>query len=492
MRSGYSFRPVILLFCAMLFLAFCFDISAGSIKTASFAFLLVCTVIGVCAYKSSIPAFPIFMTYLTGAFLKLSYMIYTPVWCRQHDVIDFGAGEGHAAYIEYILAHKALPDFDPRTVWAFFQPPLHHLVAAVWMWLGIRCGITPPRLYKNVQILPFIYMCMTMYIIYMICRELDMKKQSVLITMLIVSFHPIYILMSASLNNDALSVMLSVAALYTAIRWYKKPGPLLISALALVIGSSMSAKLSSVLTAIGIGPIMIYKIVKDTGAFRDKDRLLKHIRDLFIFALIVFPLGLWWTVRNSILFNMPPTYIPEVGEQVEKFGIVPTFLDLRTASPFLYMKANGYGYDEYNLILATVKSSLFGEGDFARISPYLTMAGWILLAAAAISLTVRLASFIRMCAPVEGEEDKGIRLMLVSVFAVSLIGYLAFALSGKNLSAMNFRYCAAAAAVLPVCTGLWYDMLYEKGKKGACALIMISSAAFALSSLAFYILLGLL
>ncbi len=477
---------------AGVFLAFCFDISSETIKTPAFAFLIICTAVAVATFYKNIPAPGVFLTMLSGMLLKLSYVIYTPVWCRQHDVIDFGAGEGHAAYMEYILTHKALPDFDPRTVWAFFQPPLHHIISAVWMWLNIRLGIAEGRMHKNVQLLPLMYMCLTMFIVYMICKELEMKKRSVFVTMLIASFHPIYILMSASLNNDALSVMLSAASIYFAICWYKRPNVWRIILLALSTGLAMSAKLSSALIAPGIGLMMIFKVVTGTDKFKDRHELLKYTGRLFVFALIVVPLGLWWTVRNMILFNMPATYIPEVGEQVERTGIVPMLLEAGTASPFLYMKANGYPYDEYNLILATLKSSLFGEGDFVNISPYLTLAGWILFFAAIIVLALQIIAFVRMSTQKDCGVDPGIRLMLAAVFIVSLIGYVAFALSGMNLSAMNFRYCAAAASIPAVFLGLWHERLETLGRIGVSRTIMTVSVLFALSSCVFYVLLGLI
>lgn len=491
MKQAYNFKPVIMILTAGLFLAFCFDISTGTVRNPSFAFLVICAAAVAAVFYKNLPDRPVFPVILTGMLLKLSYVIYTPVWCRQHDVIDFGAGEGHAAYMEYILTHKALPDFDPRTVWAFFQPPLHHITAAVWMWLNIRLGISENRMHKNVQILPLMYMCLTAFIIYMICRKLEMTSRARLVTMLIVSFHPIYILMSGSLNNDALAVMLSVLSIYIAICWYERPAAGTIILLALAIGLSMSAKLSSALIAPGIGLMMIYKAYTDTDRLKDGKKIGRYLLKFALFSVIVFPIGLWWTIRNSMMFGMPVDYIPDVGEHVERSGLVPTLLDVRTASPFLYMKANGYAYDEYNLVLATIKSSLFGEGDFVNISPYLTWTGWILFFAAVFVLVLMLIAFVRMTFLKEIRIASGIRLMLAAVFVVSLAGYVAFAISGMNLSAMNFRYCAAAAAIPAVFLGLWYDRLKALGKISGCRVIMAGSALFALSSCAFYILLGM-
>ena len=488
MKNNSVIKPILIVIAAMLFTAFCFDISVGTIKHASFVFLVICTAICVIAFKDKIGDKALFATMLSGMFLKLAYVIYTPVWCRQHDVIDFGAGEGHAAYMEYILSNKALPDFDPRSVWAFFQPPLHHMISAAWMWFNIKCGIVSDHMHKNVQILPLLYMCALMYITYLICRELKMRNGGTLVTMLVVSFHPVFVMMSGSINNDALSVTLSVLAIYIAIVWYMYPTTGKIILLALSIGLAMSAKLSAGLVAPPVAFIMIYKIVKDTDRFRDRAKLISYILELAVFAVIVFPLGLWWPVRNKILFDMPVNYIPEVGEHVSKSGPVAAIFDVGTASPFLYMKSNGYAYDEYNLILATLKSSLFGEGDYEGISALLTVSGWVLLSLLVIVIAWSIAAIIGTLSSKKVGAEKGIGYFLLAGIVSFVGGYVSFALAGQNLSAMDFRYAAAAIPMASLFAGLWYDLSESRALRVAS---MIVSGAFAAASAAFYILVGI-
>ena len=491
MKNNSVIKPIIIMMTAALFLAFCYDLSTETIRCGSYIILFFCTAIIAFCFRKELSLTPPAAVILAGMFIKLTYVIYTPVWCRQHDVIDFGAGEGHAAYMEYILAHKALPDFDPRSVWAFFQPPLHHLVSAAWMWFNLRLGNGEGRMHKNVQILPLVYMCVVAYLTFLICKELNMRSKGIMVTMLVTSFSPIFIMMSGSINNDALSVMLSVLALYLAIIWYMYPTTGKIALLAISIGLAMSAKLSAGLVAPPIAVLMIYKIVKDTDRFADKKRLISYILELIPFALIVFPLGLWWPVRNKILFDMPAGYIPEVGEHLEKTGFVSSILDVRTASPFLYMKSKGYVYDEYNLLLATLKSSLFGEGEYENVSAVLTYTGWALLFIAVIVIVLQFVAMIRTCASSEAGPDKGIKIFLCTAVATFVVGYMIFALAGRNLSAMDFRYSAAAVSLLSVFLGLWYDRLEVLSRKTTRAVVLASSIAFAVVSTVFYILVGL-
>ncbi len=489
MKNNSVIKPIMLIAAAALFLSFCLDMSIGSIRGSMYVCLVICCLIIAFVFRKSISEKALTASVMSGFLLKLAYVLYTPVWCRQHDVVDFGAGEGHAAYMEYILSHKALPDFDPRSVWAFFQPPLHHGISAVWMWLGIRTGLTEARIHKNVQVLTLVYMCLLMIVVLGICKELNMRYGGRLVTMLIVGFHPIYILMSGSINNDALAVMLSMVSIYIAILWYKDPGIGKIIMLAISIGLAMSAKLSSGLIAPPIAVLMLYRCMTDTDGLKNTSKLMSYILRFALFAVIVFPLGLWWPIRNKILFDMPAGYIPEVGEQV-KVGIAPMIFDIRTSSPFLYMKANGFDHDEYNLILATVKSSLFGEGDFAHLSQAVTVLGWMLLILSVCVFILQIMGMIRTCAVSEASPEKGIKIFFVCLVICLIGGYALFAISGRNLSAMDPRYCAPVVSVLSIFAGLWYDRLEVLSRKMTRAFIMTAAAAFATVSGVFYILIG--
>ncbi len=488
MKNNSVIKQMVILICSVFFLAFIFDLSVESVRDPSFVFLIVCIAALVIAFYDKITSPGIFFTMLTGVLLKITYVLYTPVWCRQHDVIDFGAGEGHAAYIEYFLSHRSLPDFDPRSIWAFFQPPLHHMISAVWMRINMALSLSQARVFKNVQILPLLYMCILMFVADLICKELAMSRSARLITLLVTSFHPIYVIMSGSINNDALSVMLSVVAFYIAICWYMYPTTGKIILLALSIGLAMSAKLSSALVAPPIAAMMIYKIVTDTDKFKAKEKVISYILEILAFAVIVFPLGLWWPVRNKILFDMPVNYIPEVGEHLEKTGIIPTLLDVRTASPFLYMKSNGYAYDEYNLILASLKSSLFGEGSYPGGA--MAVCGFILLFLLCVVTVLQMIAAIRTVFVKEASPDTGIRILLGVSVITYIAGFTAFALSGMNLSAMDPRYCAPVVVILSLFLGFWHDRIRAKGGRIMPHILTCSAVAFAVCSAVFYIMVG--
>lgn len=489
--------PFLLIAALALYLAFCVDLTVESLRRpAFFAFILVMAILAF-VFRKSISADLIIWTMVGGALVKASYIIYTAVWTRQHDVISFGAGEGHAAYIEYILQYKSLPDFDPRLVWGFFQPPLHHFLAAVWMWINIRLKIAERQLQESVQVLTLSYMCILMVMIYFICKELYMKNRGMLITMLIVSFHPIFILLSGSINNDALSIMFMAVSLYIAIRWYKNPGFIGIILLALSIGLGMATKLSAGLVAPGIGVMMLYKLWEDRKHFK------KYILEFIAFAIVVFPIGLWWTIRNMVRFDMPINYIPEVGEQLTHSNLFSRVFDIRMSSVYAELIANGSEYDEYNVFLAMIKTSLFGEDNFGLISGKIQPFAILLFVSFVLIILLELVAFIRIVFVKEAGPKLEYKILLGISAVVIFAGYLSFALSYNNFSAQDFRYAALNCAIMAIFLGLWDDRLELITKvKGTDSkkisrisilrnCILGLALLFAFSSVAVYILVGM-
>ena len=83
-----------------------------------------------------------FLILLSGLLLRLIYISYTGIGTRQHDVHTFFKNNGgHAEYILYLFDNHKLPDFDPRDIWQFYHPPLHHIICALWLTIVDRIGL---------------------------------------------------------------------------------------------------------------------------------------------------------------------------------------------------------------------------------------------------------------------------------------------------------------------------------------------------------------
>ncbi len=468
----------------VLFLAFCMDTTAETLRRPQYLFFLIAVFLVLFVFRKLVDITEPASILLLGVMMRTAYVLYTAIWTRQHDVIDFGTGEGHAGYIEYIFSNLSLPDGDPRTRWAFFQPPLHHIIAGAWMRFCAHFGLAARQLQENVQLLPLFYVSAVTILTFFIARELKLKPWGMRIVLYIVCFHPTLIIMSGSINNDALSLALATLAVYLVILWYKDPSYKLTVMLALSIGLSMMAKLSGGTVAPAVAAIFILKLI------RDKKNILKYIPKFLVFGIIVFPLGIWWEVRNMVKFGMPFNYIPAVGEQLNA-GLFARLFDIRTKSVYPCLVANGAGYDEYNVFLGMLKTALFDDAHLGMESKNINLFAVILFITAVILAVLSLIATILVLKDKKGIYDMSFEhKLLFGVLYVSLIiSYFSFALGSNNYSAMNFRYIALAIPVEALFLGVFADAIQDK-QHVRFRLFGATVLAFAAASASTYILLG--
>jgi hypothetical protein len=290
--------------------------------------------------------------------------------------------------------------------------------------------------------------------------------------------------MSGSINNDALSLVLAVLSVYLVILWYKAPSFRLIIMLAISIGLSMMAKLSGGTVAPAVAALFLLKLVKD------REHTGRYILQYLVFGIIVFPLGIWWEIKNMMLYGMPFNYIPPVGEQL-KASMLMRLFDIRTGNIYPCLISNGDAYDEYNVWLAMLKTSLFDDANLGM------EAGGINLFAFVLFITALVLAIASLIATVKVLADKKNRYALLPehkllfgvLYLTLLISYFSFALGSNNYSAMSFRYIALVIVVESVFLGVFTDACTDKHHI-RFRLFAATLFAFAASSLSAYLLLG--
>lgn len=483
-EKSFDIRPFIIMFAACLLFALCLDMTGESLFRWEFYVVFIASALMFATLFKSLNLSGISVIIFLGILLRFVYIFYTATWSRQHDVVDFGTGEGHAGYIEYILEHKALPDFDPRDVWAFFQPPLHHIISAIWVKITLYAGVAYRQAQECIQLLTFFYSSATALFSYFILKELKIGKWGTYVAMLIISFHPMYIIMSGSINNDAISLLFMVISLYLSIVWYKRGNFGYLIILALSVGLAMFAKLSGALVAPAIAVLFIIKLVKSQPGSR-----LKLIGEYVVFALICVPIGLFWSIRNALLFDMPFNYIPHVGEHFDYLPI-DRILDYTSSSVFMAMKENGDAFYEHNVILALIKSSLFDDANLVKEMPLVYYPSLILFWVAVILIALALVATVYVLLDRGGEFIMEWRILLGVMYFTIVIAYFSFALGYDNFSAQNFRYGSLAIIIEAIFLGRFTDCLvgegtYSKGR-GFATFIMITTLLFAVSSFVTY------
>lgn len=441
----------------------------------------------------------VFALLFISLLIKSDYVIYTPSYVRQHDVIGFGAGFGQAAFIEYFYEKIRLIDFDPREYWGFFQPPLHHMIAG--MWLRLMDFICPNYGWAcdNVQLLTLLYSALIPFVSVKIFKQIGLHNISLIVATAFVALHPCFILLAGSINNDVLCLLFQVLAIYFFILWNEEFERIFIGEgknrdcsmvyiilSALCMGLTMMAKLSGFLIAPAIGVVMLMRLVElcklsnvklckpnnskmssnelckldnnindSVGENKKKHvKLCKLIAQYAVFGIISVPLGMWSPVRNLVKFGVPLNFTPEVGEPLTGHSVLSRIFDIRTSTPFTNLIGNGSKYDEYNFFLGMLKTSLVGEYTFADIR-FATLFGWMLLISGAI-LTV----LIIICAIIVIKKKllkSYLNIFLLVYTITTLVFYVNLCFSIPNFSSLDFRYIAHLIVVGAVYLGIYVN-----------------------------------
>lgn len=415
-----------------------------------------------------------------GMMVKLGYILYTNVegyGSRQHDVEVFSLeARGHAGYILYLQEYNQLPAFNPfENAWQFYHPPLHHIIGALWLDFQNLLGITGVKAYEGLQYLSLFYSGCCVIVAKRIFEVLKLKGIGLIAAMLVMSFSPAFILFAGSVNNDVLSVLFLMAAFLAVIKWAvsEKRRHLLLTAL--FIGLGMSTKLSAAYIAVPVGVLMLLVLLESK-----KENIKKLLVDYGLFAVIVFPLGLWWQIYNSIKFKIPFMNcfaVPNLGTANPQYvgykGFFERFL------PFAGMGDTEFfrwgPVFEYNAWSGLFKSSAFGEYSTAReydgflhteavrVTPVLfalTLAVCLLAFAAMVFYAVKRSGTIKL------GIGRNRRVLIFGLYIMILASYLIFCVSYPHTCTMNIRYATPLIFIGAFFLGKFAQDMLERREPG--------------------------
>ncbi|MBQ1388697.1 MAG: glycosyltransferase family 39 protein [Clostridia bacterium] len=378
---------------------------------------------------------------MTGIVLRIMYATYTNSETRQHDVYSFEEmNGGHGGYIWYLMTNRHLPDFDPRTCWQFYHPPLHHIISATVLTIITKLGFELKTGIKVLQFISTIWSSLFAVFAYLALKRLGLKGNALKISTLIPALHPTLIILSGALNNDMLSGMLAMASLYFTIRWSQTKKLSDIIFIALSIGIGMFAKLTVGLVAPAVAAVFLVIFIKNIKQWK------KYIVQFIVFGVICVPIGMFWPVRNYIKFSVPLNFVPACppnSEQAIRTDPITRLLDYsiyQFASPFIQWGWKGAPYDECNPVIALLKNAMFDEGTFFTSSITLQSLCTLLFFSAAICAVFAAAANIIIWRKRETAALE-IKLLLTIMFAVVFGNYMIFCINYSEICTQNMRYC---------------------------------------------------
>lgn len=420
---------------------------------------------------------------LTGILLRLYYVVAIPViQTRQYDLGSIDPTEGiftgHLGYIFYLFTYKGLPGFDPREVYQFFHPPLHHTLSALWMGVVSMFTDNHNTWIEWLQILPLIYSVMILFVTLQICKELKLQGRALFAVMTIIAFHPSLIFMAGSINNDGLSLLFQFLTVWFALRWYRERNYRNILAIALSISLGMLTKLSVGMVAIPVAFLFLYVLItewqervpatKKSSANIWKLIPWNRIVQYVVFGIVCVPIGLAWAVRCLIKFGMPLTYVNKLPEQswqyVGDYSLWERFVP-NVPGIIKNLLHGSLGYGE-NVWVQLFRTAALGECD---MSTFPVWGKLIALAMMGIAFLVAIWAFVLMIRVLLfGKKqdfpvlDMGIRCFLLIAYAVLFISYINFCYNFPHQCTMNFRYMVLTVLFPAVTAGLAIGRVPEK------------------------------
>lgn len=427
-----------------------------------------------------------------GFALRLGYVLYTDIYTRQHDVAWMGAGTGHMGYIEYFVQYRRLPDFDPRSHWQFYHPPLYHILsAAVYSFFG-WIGMEPARIGESLQFVTLFYSSACMVLAYRIFCQMGLARWGLLTALALVCFYPMFIQLAGGLNNDILSITFILAAVLYTLRWHTSHALRHILCAALFMGLGMMTKLSAALLAPAMAWVFLVGLIRAPASQRRGIWL-----QFAAFFALCAPLGLWWPLRNWALFDMPLNYVAEIGKDSGQYiGHIDAVKRLFDFSAYQFRQlyeAWGQPYQEFNMLVGLLKTGVFDEQTFTDIQPLIYGPSRVLFTASIALVPAALLAALRRLFRRDAGMDAALRGFWILLPVTLLLSYIQLNLRYPQTCTANMRYVMPLVIVAGYFMGsLWQDpLLTKKAGRLACVAAGGLVALFCLASAVVYIMLGI-
>lgn len=368
--------------------------------------------------------------FLLALIIRMIFIIKYPLSKAQHDV---NGKNGHFSYIQTIFIQNRLPSTNQ---YQYYQPPLHHFISAMWLKVFSKLIRSYTTLIESLQFVPLIYSMLLLIVINKILKELKIKDKYKNLILVIMAFHPTFTILSGSINNDMLSILLIFCTLYELIKWYKKSDMVNTIILAIVTGLAVMAKTSGAIVSL---PIMYIFLLQFYRAIKkgDKRKIWQYIGMYCVFGIISLSLGLWYPVRNYILFKQPILYILDPNNQKLYVGdksLLSRFLPFSKEIFIQYADP----YEHYNIPTFLIKSSLFGEWTWT--TSYICKYIYVFALFANIAIIVfSIVAIIREMTS-NRKRDLIYRNIFLILYFFNIISFISMNIKLPYGCSMDFRY----------------------------------------------------
>ena len=402
---------------------------------------------------------------LVGMIMRVGYMLYTSLGQRGHDVAGFD-DSGHLDYVYQIFKTGRLPQaYD----YQFYHPPLNAILQAivvkVFSWFQSGSGLV--QLFEAAKIVPCFASCALLLVCYSLFRELRMSARAIALSLGVLAFQPTFYLFSASINNDSLMLLFYMIAVLYTVRWYHAPKLKNILVIALAIGLGMSTKLSAVTVAAFTAPVFLLMLVR---RIREKNAL-PVMGQYAAFAVVCLPLGLWYSVRNRILFRISYRYMYTLSRWNDLYcgdgSLVKRF-------PVVSCRAARQSTLLHDLIRTTISGCIWRNALYLG-STRLNAPLWLLrpFASNLLLIVLSIAAMIYVLFAARKLAYFRARFGLLWIWLIQMGSFVMFNLMYPFGCTMDLRYIVPTVVVGAAYLGIALDRLKGKNDTGGNSLVLL-------------------
>lgn len=337
-------------------------------------------------------------------------------------------------------------------IWCFSNPPLFYIISTIVIRISEVFTNSIDIGFENLQLLSFGYYFIFIIYLYKILKELEIQK-SLLPTLLFIGLSPALLIMSGSINNDMLSISLSTMAIYYTMIWYKNDSLKTLIKIALTISLAIMTKISSALIAVAIAFVFLTKVIKN------KDELVKYIWHFTLFAIVALPIGLWFPIKNLVLYDIPITYVQSVdessGANISKHTASDRFFKINENHLDSINIDMGPETPEYNIFITTLKSFIIDEHiDYENN----TLLNLVIPGIFILSIILSIFYLISIIYILINNKKFSNWIYFFLLLGILQIGsYISFCFNYPFTFTMNFRYVIPSLITYAVITSLVSD-----------------------------------
>ena len=452
---------------------------------------------------------------LLSAIVRGYYVSYITVYKNQYDGGEPYSLGGQLGYITWYLTKRRLPDFDVSKVDQFWHPPLHYFLSAEFLRVVWKLFPSQYDNFELLQILPFVYITVTIFLIWKILLFFNKEENSLELNAVLafVALQPGLVIRSATINNDSLVLLMMTIIIYLALLWHKYGKWWQIISLAISFGLGLMSKKSAAITAI---PLLVLGMDKLIRSIHEKNwiKMRQVLSQAGIFLIIAAPLGLWWYVRNYVLYDVSFNFFwnIEKGWEYEEYlgnmSVAKRLLgfDLGAfsyANTYLQYKKNSL--QDYNPLVALLKTAVsdvwswtYVDGRHKKLSYIMLVLRSVLTLAGVVSIP----AFIRHgCIADSNQSDNNgagtstikalfntvQNLAMIAFYVALLVSYYVFCFDYPYVWTMDYKYIEAIVICEALFLLTWLNRNDSRKRKSMYLITMILIAAFCAASGLFFV-----